>query len=655
MMHCIRFSSASLCLFIVTTLLGCPGKSDVPLIDGNANTSTKVDTSSDNGNRTQLTAEQRKRLSQCEDNLVAIIGGMSFNRLGIDTDPDAQLSDLNNWLATCGPDGEEPLANDKDVRAAFLTPDVAELTESSAFQPSDLGHIRDSSLSRAIGKHAATDPSSDLTVINDLFDRVIRNVALVAANYGELPLDPASLWLQGIGGARDRAWLFAQLLRQYRIDAVVIEFPSGFNADPYILVAAVTRGENAAAYLFDPITGLPIPSPSDENALAKLPAKWTDASKNDKVFRQLDRGNDIFPLRSDRCESAQLFVVGDLSLFSPRMALLQDALPSEKSTQLYEGLGENKLASPGLLDRLSSALNVESSRLRPWPHSFAGRLANTKLTQATQQLIKTRNDVLLAPYSLQPAVNDETQEPILKSDGTPMMIPVAASMQNESNLLTGRLAQLSGDSRKALMAYLAVRGPKFGIEINQIAAADAEYWVGVTQYESGRVDLATKSLEKFITKPFQSIWGASARRLLTTIYAEQGDFKAALKAAQGKDVDPGTLAMVSRWKSQGRLDGLLETPNETAPEPATEKTESDGKKPAEPKMKEEAAKEQPDGAQSTEEENKTASPEVKDTPEPKSETPKEPASDSPKSDEPAGEPNKSEETSPEPASAGAAE
>lgn len=573
----IVFPSQVLLGVVAVALSGCPSN-DVPLIDAPTPNSTTGGDAGVGSQQKQLTAEQRRRLSQCEDNLVNIIDGMSFDRLGIDADPRALLADLNNWLVTCGPDDDaEPLASDVETRKKTLPDAFVELTEKDTFLDIDLAHIRDSLLSKAIGEVTVSDASDDLKVIDDLFNRVVRNVTLVAANFGDLPLDPSTLWLHGIGTARDRAWLFSQLLRQYQIDTVVIEFPSGFNADPYILVAAVTRGETPQAYLYDPITGLPIPALDDNAPLPSTPATWSEVAKSEKIFQALDRGSDAYPVRTDRLDTAQLFVVGDISLFSPRMALLQDTLPPGDDVRLYEGLGENKLASPPLLKRLAKVLSVDEGRLRVWPHGTNARVASTKLSETTEQIVRIRSEVLMAPYTVEPVIDPNTGEPATTPDGKVKMMPVGASTQNESNVLTGRLSQLAGDSRKALMAYLAARGPKFQLEVNQIAATDAEYWVAVTQYESGRADHAKKSLEKFLAKPFKSIWEASARRLLMTIDAEQGDFKAALQAAVGENVDPGTLALIARWKELGLLKGLIDGPTDSAKKADTKKTDETAK------------------------------------------------------------------------------
>ena len=541
---------------IVTAIVlaGCPGNpDDVALVGSkstNADTATNSETAS---NQPSMSESQRKRLSQCEDRLSAIIAGLAFDRLGIDTDANTQLADLNNWFTTCGPgDDAKSLANDGELRAAFLPPGMNEVVSQKSYQIPDLAHIRDSMLAKRIGEIAATDPANDLKVMVDLFDHVVRNITFVHGSYGELPLNPTSIWQVGIGSGRDRAWLFALLLRQFRIDSVVLEFPSGFNAEPYVLVAAITRGDNSKAYLFDPILGLPVPALDDDGPIPTKPVTWDIALKNDAVFRALDLPNQAYPIRADRFQSAIISIVGNVSSFAPRIANLQDALPPDSAVQLYDGLGENSLAGTPLLARLAEALAIEEARLQLWPHATFARLASTKLTERTKQLVQTRQDVLGAPYHPVPII-DENGQPVLDDAGKPRIGFQRAENQNGSNVLSGRIAQLTGDERSAHRAYLAVRVTDIPFRLNQVAAIDAAYWTALTQYESGDMRLAKRSLEKFIEREAMSAWEASARRLLATIHAKEENYEAALAATNGKNVDPGTLTLVARWQNLGLL------------------------------------------------------------------------------------------------------
>lgn len=530
---------------------GCPKTgTDVPEIGGQGEQNQpKIDVTA---NSKTPTENDRLRRSQCEQKLATAVGGTSYDRLDIDTDRSTQLADLNAWVATCfDAEDAEALTNDAELRHQFLPPAMHEIVDQEKFSAVDLLHLRNAQLSQAIGLAAVEDASDDVRVMVDLFAKVVRNVQLVDASIGELPYDPFSLWQAGIGSARDRAWLFALLLRQYRIDPVVIEFPAGFNAQPYLLVAGVTRGDAADAYLFDPITGLPVPSLSDDGAIPTKPVSWSEATANDAIFRALDTDQLTYPLRADRFRNARVFLVGDVSTFSPRMAAIQDELPAGESFQLYDGLGENIFANRGLISRIAAAMKIEENSLQLWPHGLLGRLPQIQPTEQVQRILMNRETVLSAPYDV---------TVILNADGTPKIdengnSTVRISLRSETltKMREARIAHLTGQYSKASRAYLMVRVAEPPIPQNTQASVDAAYWTTVFQYESGKVDNAKSSLQSFLNRDDKGAWGISARRLLATILAAEDDFEAAVKVARGPAVDLGLMALVDRWRDQRRL------------------------------------------------------------------------------------------------------
>lgn len=563
--------------FLVTAFLvclfaaGCPGPAnDIQEIETTTSTRSDGDDTADEDGRDP--AGDRLKQSQCERKLQTAVAGMSYDRLDIDAERAAQLTDLNAWATICE-DAKRQLASDEEVRNKIIPEGMRPYVNDSTFIGADLLHIRDSKLSDAIGAAAVTDAGNDVRVMTDLFARVVRHIQLIDSSNGELPFDPFEIWQTGIGTARDRMWTFALLLRQYQIDAVALEFPSGFNAEPYLLVAAITRGEEAAVYLFDPITGLPIPKLSDKGPIPTQPATWSEAAKNDQVFRQLDQGNQAFPLRSDRLETAKVFIIGDVPLFAPRMAAVQDALPGAEAVQLYSGLGPNELTSPGLVERIRSAIDVEVSELSLWPHGLVGRLQQTSdaMPQAMRAVVENRSMAMAAPFMVVPAV-DEKGQPVVDENGNQQMQLVQSEMQNASNMRTARIAHLAGDYVRASKAYLAVRIADSRVTPNQLAASDASYWSGVFQYESSEIEtkIAKDSLLKFLTRNDRLFREASVRRLLAEIYISEGDIEEAVKVTFGGAVDPGTIALVNRWKRLGLLTELEAAADEKS-EPAGEK------------------------------------------------------------------------------------
>ena len=97
---------------------------------------------------------------------------------------------------------------------------------------------------------AAAD--TDLERATRLFFYVTRNIVLRSEEDSTLPLAPFGVAMFGEGNARDRAWLFINLLRDLRIDAVVLQAKE---SPKNVLVGGLLGGE---VYLYDPELGLPV-------------------------------------------------------------------------------------------------------------------------------------------------------------------------------------------------------------------------------------------------------------------------------------------------------------------------------------------------------------------------------------------------------------
>ena len=93
--------------------------------------------------------------------------------------------------------------------------------EADDFSQRDVAHIRTSLLMKAIVDDVTKGLDNDVDRAGVLFDFVTRNVQLVA-DENALPLTPYEMLIFGEGTAADRAWIFAGLLRQLKLDAVIV-------------------------------------------------------------------------------------------------------------------------------------------------------------------------------------------------------------------------------------------------------------------------------------------------------------------------------------------------------------------------------------------------------------------------------------------------
>ena len=144
----------------------------------------------------------------------------------------------------------------------------------------------------------------------------------------DLPLSTYEVYLLGKGTAEDRAWIFVNCLRQLNLDAVLLvpkpvgDETAGADAAPYWWCA----GFDGKIYLFDPLAGIAVPSlAKEEGGESTWPgvATLAEAVADPAVLKQLDSADTPYPIRAADLERPGVAIVGETSLWSPRMQALQ--------------------------------------------------------------------------------------------------------------------------------------------------------------------------------------------------------------------------------------------------------------------------------------------------------------------------------------------
>lgn len=91
--------------------------------------------------------------------------------------------------------------------------------------------------------------------------------------------------------------------------------------------------------------------------------------------------------------------------------------------------------------------------------------------------------------------------------------------------------------------------------INQGAAADAVFWVGVIKYEQGEYKVAADTLKQYLLTYRGHYWSTAARYLLALSLAHQGqtaDGAQLLSAAAGESGVPRNwLYLARKWRESG--------------------------------------------------------------------------------------------------------
>lgn len=432
--------------------------------------------------------QARDGRKRCEDELSRLFSQMQPGRMGITTDRVSTLSELNAWSATCGPpDGATPRANDQELLQERMQGEMLQRTLNERYLPEDVSHVRESLLSRDIVMQVAADEKGDESRVVSLFDFVVRTVVRVPESAETaVPETPYEAFLFGQGTAEDRAWAFASLLRQLRIDTVLI-VPRGEAAGNWLIGVIEPR---EGIMLFDPRMGLPIPAPGDsaETALPLKAATLAQARDSDEVLRSLDAPESPYPLAAADLQDVEVRLIGTSSLWAPRMADLQFLLPPDVSVELYDGLGSNELRSSGLLERVVDAgangfWDADDVTIWEFPENQLTEIEAARGAEETglSELFR----VFRGPYRPQtiPGTNEIRTVPLDKS------------------LHFVRIELLKGEAREALNDFLPMRVDRHRIPANALAAEFAALWTGVCQYETGRFELAETTFRAFSEAP----------------------------------------------------------------------------------------------------------------------------------------------------------
>ncbi len=350
--------------------------------------------------------------------------------------------------------------------------------------------------------------SSDHDRARELFYYVVRNVDLLAGEESGVPLTPYDILVLGLGTARDRAWVFADLLLQLKLDAVILQPRSEQGEPTSVWFVGVLLPDEGVA-LYDCRLGLPVPALDDDvqSPLVQRVATLRQARDDERVLRQLDRGESApFPVTAADLGRLSVQLIADSSLLAPRMEELQAAIDDRGTINLYNGLGPGELRPSGLVERVTrvgaDGLWI-SADIGVWDYPESRWRQFDHLTSEQERSLTFRYRVMDGPIVVA-GVNETEQGPV------PIFAPA------EKSLLEGRVLELLGRYDEARSVFLNSRlsqsfsrlDPEVG-DINRPAADWAEYWVAASQYELGDYRIAGESLARYLKGA--GMWSVPAR------------------------------------------------------------------------------------------------------------------------------------------------
>ena len=495
---------------------------------------------------------------RCQDYANSIRDTFTIDRLGASTDLSQGVSLLNQWQRLCQAVPGETISLSPEVAAAAktqFTPAELTLLTRSLFVERDGEHLRSSTLSKAIQAHAIGAARGDLERAVSLFQHVVRNMDLIEQHPDDIPLSLYEICMLGKGTTEDRAWLFAELLRQLRIDTVVLTpaetlTPAGEDQEqkrPTLLVGVLLAD---GVYLFEPRMGIAVPAEgstlSTPASVATLAALGSDPTR--LAALTVDPAQP-YPLSADQVSRLVQHVVGNTALWSPRMEPVQEIFTGDRATVVFERLA-GTTAKPGLLDRVARAPHAgwKPDSVRVWAYPERQLEGYGRMSALHQQTLTRLIDSWQAPSAVE--VNQE---------GWPYLRPKRGQWK-------ARMFEMMGRYEEAVKEYTKVQlgsqfPPQLAIDprtrlIHQQAGEDAQYWMALCKFEQGRPAdrrIAVDKIQHYLQTYPQGPWVSACHYLLALDHASRQEYPAAVAALQQIPADhpqhAGFAYLVHAWQS----------------------------------------------------------------------------------------------------------
>jgi len=477
--------------------------------------------------------------------LAVTLVGLAPENLGVSRDGKALVDDLNIWWLDAHSLHPLPSADDEAALAGeYLGPAARDESTAPQFDLRDTGHVRNALLFRSIAEAVVQSADTDLGRTVAAFELASRHIAPIVGSATRPPRTAFESLVYGRGRPEDCAWVFAEILRQLRIDCVVLTPRSDATEPPPWLVGAVIP--DAGVYLFDPALRLPVPSTegAEASSLVDQPATLQEALGNDQVFRQLDAAERPYPLTSDELANCSVQAITNSSFSAARMYSLELSLPAEFRATLFEGLASTSQEQRGLLDRIRAVDSLASHEIGVW--DYPEQQTTDFYASGGEQGADLQSvfAVLRAPRVLrrQPSAN-----------GT---IQVEVDAQRPLRFV--RVEHLKGEFAEALQHYGAIRSAPAGnsSSVNLEASEFAAYWIAVCQYEMHRDSAAQSNCDLYRRLYPQGLWIQPINEISALSLAREGRWaEAAQVLADAPSPTLRDLYLIHKWRSRGEAAG----------------------------------------------------------------------------------------------------
>ncbi|QDT44750.1 hypothetical protein Pan241w_48660 [Gimesia alba] len=445
------------------------------------------------------TSESESGDPDCHSYIDNAMSMLEPERLGISSDLDSPVGLLNQWTFQCGNfDSKPPVLTDsqKPFFKKYLSEAQLAKMDLTRFTRLDGKFIRDSQLFNGMMKAAIEGKSNDRERATSAFYYCMNNLALVPNEKNALPLSPYEFCIFGIGTPEQRAWVYISVMRQLRIDAVLLR-PT--KPAPYKLLIGVLIDESV--YLFDPVLGLPIPAkeqPADM-ILITNPASLADVYQSPEILIDFYGEEAKNRFSAEELKSAEVVIMGRSSEWSARMRRLEDSLSRKQTFVLFRNLDPFE-GDPGFISHIQTIGKGILKEATIKVSEFPDAQMNASEAVAGEQAKKISEMKLPFRAPVPFDVNARVEKP-----GGLFEVKWGAPTKK---LLKTRTTQLMGNQQAAIQSYVTTRleaafpsdliVPQETRLMHLMAAQQAAYFLSLGQYILGEDASAARSFNDYL-------------------------------------------------------------------------------------------------------------------------------------------------------------
>jgi transglutaminase-like putative cysteine protease len=472
-------------------------------------------------------AAAAKAVTEIEDQLKSALYQLQPENLQIDSNLEDATSVLNNWWAAAQAANLTPTVSPPpELTAERLSEEqLAELNR-KGFSLDEGQYIRNCYLSRKVSQQLGTDTANETERVVAIFDWVCRNITLRGLDETPYPVTIYEAYVIGRGQPVDRAMVFAGILKQLRIDAVILS-PSRTDAPPSTWWVGVLLGDQVV--LFDPRLGLPVPR-GDRPDPFQTPASLAELTAHPEWLTLLaTKPDQPAAWTTDDLQNLKIATISEPAAWSKRMWALEQMLPSESIAVLYDPPATIEQL-PGSFDRVAAAFpGKTATEISLWGHAQKIETWFKSLNQLEVRALQGAMVAFIVPVEY---------EPPLEAGGQPRRVETKRQLRFRTEQLFGRRSQ-------TLANYMTIRqlsvmqppeaqlGPVY-----QRAADDAFYWSAVCKYESGEYETCAQFLTDYLKRYRRGgQWIYAARQLLADAQLKLGHREEALKLWKVQESD----------------------------------------------------------------------------------------------------------------------